>query len=120
MNFKQLILEELNGVYVKVYSIATDGWNMKSTNSTIYKANINDVSALVEINNEDDRVLGIRLSDNSSWGNVGNFYKIFHIPDHISFPGVNNIVKEAILNWKFKQKLNPNTAETFGDLIDEL
>ena len=27
---------------------------------------------------------------------------------------------KAIKNWEFKQSLNPSTAKTFGDIIDEL
>jgi hypothetical protein len=33
---------------------------------------------------------------------------------------LDSYIIKAIKNWEYKQKLSPNTRETFGDLIDEL
>jgi len=108
---------------IKVIGIAKDGWGMRYSDSIIYNVNINNVPTLVEFlpgGSGDSDWLSIRLINGKSWGNAGNLYKLLHLDDNLPLQELTLSIEKAIKDFEFKKTLNPSTAKTFEELIDEL
>ena len=116
-------------------------FKIKRNNFTIEEAPIELANKLREKRNEPDKDVYIITYDNDEYEGVGAKYIIIkgevetylaYSTDNLfyegSFTGVHDsahgrkgkAVIDAIEEFKLKNKLSPNTLNTFGDLINEL
>jgi hypothetical protein len=109
MNFKQIILEALTEKDIEVISVQVDAYNPNYKEALLrFKDGGKSFRFYLTDNPFDSFV-----AKNDAW------YVITKIGLD-SEVGTSRLLFNLIKNWEFKQKLTPQTKETFGDLIDEL
>ena len=113
MNFKQFFTEQHNPWQVVRRGTEEDLLPLKEK-GLLKKVKVID-SWVCQFRNPDDIYLVIhvdKLHYNLS------IYKNSNYTGHEVYE--QSILGKAIKNWEFKQSLNPSTAKTFEELIDEL
>jgi hypothetical protein len=124
MNFTSLVLEALGTPSITNISRMEDDeipdWVLD--NKTYYHLTINGKKCYFSFKYEDSCMLyvdGYKRPgfdfDNAIY-DYNQYMKLFDMEPSELDP----YIIKAIKNWEYKQKLTPDTLNTFGDLIDEL
>lgn len=124
MNFNSLVLEALDSLKDYFNQPLRIGDNITFQGGDAHMSYPEDGTIvgiyqdkLIVKNSETKKLLEITPS--SSVLNDGKYYV-----DDLDFEEIENFVPSKLVGknhpWRIKNQLKPNTAETFGDLIDEL
>ena len=124
MNFKQYYLKESTSTSFNVLRRAT-----KEDLKKIYDFGYTWVTEehivnawIVDVKKDEELTPGIKLVIEFKEFIKEGRYTVYDFNDRLRRVVIssNGPLMDAIKLWELKQSLNPSTAETFGDIIDEL
>jgi hypothetical protein len=121
LEFKQIVLEALKGLDIKVLGVAEDGWGMKYSDSIMYNVNINNVPTTVEYipggSGIDGDWLNIKLVNGKSWGDAGNLYRLLNLNDDLTLQELTNSLEKAIKLFPLISGLKGDAKDTWEDIL---